>query len=178
MSPVSTIKEHGAHGLKSHCCSHFGQCGPLKRKHWIWQGCRSQFNFTDLVASHTVLLHLLKFALELSLALHFFLSATHIDELPVQFFAIHLIHSLFQEIKTVFWYPFILWLHLLQEVKYVSLTTFKAELTLCASSCLSKLTNPKPLDFPFSSVMTRMLIELPYQIRKNVFETYKPREKL
>ena len=27
-------------------------------------------------------------------------------------------------------------------------------LTFCASSCLSKLTNPKPLDFPLSSVIT------------------------
>lgn len=27
-------------------------------------------------------------------------------------------------------------------------------LTFCASSCLSKLTNPNPLDFPLSSVIT------------------------
>lgn len=35
--------------------------------------------------------------------------------------------------------------------------------TFWASSCLSKLTNPKPRDFPLSSVMTRILMAFPKQ---------------
>ncbi len=84
---------------------------------------RSEFTLTDLVASHAVLLHLLKFALELSLPLHFLLSTTHINELPVQFFAVHLIHSLLEESRTIVLYMCIRWLSLRQEVNYVSLTT-------------------------------------------------------
>ena len=38
-------------------------------------------------------------------------------------------------------------------------------LTFWASSCLSKLTNPKPRDFPLSSVMTRILMEFPRKRR-------------
>lgn len=49
-----------------------------------------------LVAGHAVLFHLLKFALELSLTLHFLLGAANVDQLAIQFLPIHLIHCLQQ----------------------------------------------------------------------------------
>lgn len=47
-----------------------------------------------LVASHPVLLHLLKLALKLCLAFALLLRTTHVNLLSVHLFSIHLIHSL------------------------------------------------------------------------------------
>lgn len=47
-----------------------------------------------LVASHAVLLHLLKLALELCLTFALLLGTTHVNLLSVHLFSIHLIHSL------------------------------------------------------------------------------------
>lgn len=49
---------------------------------------------TDLVASHAVLFHLLKLALELRLSLHFLLGAANVNGFPVHLFPVHLIHGL------------------------------------------------------------------------------------
>ncbi len=49
---------------------------------------------SDLVASHSVLFHLLKFAFKLRLPLHLLLGTANVDELAVQLLPIHLIHCL------------------------------------------------------------------------------------
>lgn len=49
-----------------------------------------------LVASHAVLFHLLKFALELRLTLHLLLGTANVDQLAVQLLPVHLIHCLQQ----------------------------------------------------------------------------------
>lgn len=49
---------------------------------------------TNLVSGHAILFHLLKFALELVLALPFLLCAAHVDLPAVHFFTIHVVHSL------------------------------------------------------------------------------------
>lgn len=48
----------------------------------------------NLVSGDPVLLHLLKFTLQLRLSFHFFLSPSNIDLFPVELFSIHLIYSL------------------------------------------------------------------------------------
>lgn len=49
---------------------------------------------THLVSSHAILFHLLKFALQLILALSFLLCTPHIHLPPIQLWTVHLIHSL------------------------------------------------------------------------------------
>lgn len=108
LSPKPKVKGSGAHELKSCCCSHFGQWTQLHREHWIWQSC-SFFPWAEtasdpgniyahLVASHTVLFHLLKFALQLRLSFHLLLSTPDVDGLPVQVLSVHFIHCLKLEI--------------------------------------------------------------------------------
>ena len=49
---------------------------------------------TGLVARHAVLFHLLKLALQFSLALHLLLGAAHVDQLAVKLLPVHLVYSL------------------------------------------------------------------------------------
>lgn len=51
---------------------------------------------TNLVASHTVLFHLLEFALEFRLPLHFLLRTANVNWFPIHLFPVHLVHSLQQ----------------------------------------------------------------------------------
>lgn len=53
-----------------------------------------------LVASHAVLLHLLKLAFQFSLPLTFLLGSAHIHLFPIQLLSIHLIYSLHARIHT------------------------------------------------------------------------------
>lgn len=48
----------------------------------------------NLVSGDPVLLHLLKFTLQLRLSFHFFLSPANIDLFPIELLPIHLIYSL------------------------------------------------------------------------------------
>lgn len=48
----------------------------------------------NLVASHPVLLHLLKFALQLRLALHLLLGAANVDEPAIHLHPVHLVYGL------------------------------------------------------------------------------------
>lgn len=49
---------------------------------------------TNLVSGHAILFHLLKFALELVLALPFLLCAAHIHLPAIHFLAIHVVNGL------------------------------------------------------------------------------------
>lgn len=55
---------------------------------------RLERSITNLVASHPVLLHLLKLALQLRLALHLLLGAADVDEPAVHLLSIHLVYCL------------------------------------------------------------------------------------
>lgn len=82
------------------------------------QTCQEE---TNLVASHAVLLHLLKFALQLSLSLHLLLGAADIHKLAVHLLPVHLIHRLKKawnrvKLVNIFWRIQCL-LFLLKEIK-------------------------------------------------------------
>lgn len=82
------------------------------------QTCQEE---TNLVASHAVLLHLLKFALQLSLSLHLLLGAADIHKLAVHLLPVHLIYRLkkaWNRVKfvNIFWRIRCL-LFLLKEIK-------------------------------------------------------------
>lgn len=130
----------------------------------LWYDCWNNLfqqnrRHPNLVSGHSILFHLLKFTLELILALPFLLCTTHIDLPAIHFFTVHVIHCLQwlkkqskRQTKAVFNYL----------DKYDRLCPLEERnkdviQTFCASSCLSKLTNPNPLDLPLSSVMTRIL---------------------
>lgn len=89
-----------AHELQNYCCSHFGRCNlrmeetPNLTKLQTFKAFGQKEDDTNLVASHSVLFHLLKFALEFCLPLHFLLCTANIDEPAVQLLPIHLIYCL------------------------------------------------------------------------------------
>lgn len=141
---------------------------------------------TNLVSGHAILFHLFKFALELILALPFLLCSAHVHLPAIQFFSIHVIHSLqwnkHKSTETS-------WTRVMLITDLKSTTEVEVEFsksldwwqgnvstdknmelvpTFCASSCLSKLTKPNPLDLPFSSVITRILSAGPTKIKTHL----------
>lgn len=59
-----------------------------------FRGLRGLEEDTDLVASHAILFHLLEFALQLHLPLHFLLSTADEHQLPVHLLPVHVVHCL------------------------------------------------------------------------------------
>lgn len=146
------------------CCSHFGQWNLLRRRHWIWQSCRLLGHLTGGKSGKPG-----SASFGLASSAQICASAPSGALLSSErgrhrwacrsspFRSSHLLPAstsdgmdkLRSTRQTCWTGPNILF-----EISFFFNTFW-------ASSCLSKLTNPNPRDFPPSSVMTRMLMAFP-----------------